>query len=100
MQATHCQPIASQLSTPRVKFNLLLHWVFEMVAPVPPPGGGGGPPPPLPPPPIPGPVGPAGPPGPQPTRAALLAQLVAAIQAAAAGIPTQVQEAPHLHHLE
>ena len=101
MQATHCRPIASQLSTPRVKFNLLLHWVFKMAAPVPPPGGGaggagggGGPPTPLPPPPVPGPVGPAGPAGPPgplgppPTRAALLAQLVAAIQAAAAGIPT------------
>ena len=62
-----------------------------MAAPVPPPrggaggvGGGGGPPPPLPPPPVPGP---AGPPGPPPAAAALLAQLVAAIQAAAAGIP-------------
>ena len=65
-----------------------------MAAPVPPSGGGaggvgggGGPSPPLPPPPVPGPVGPAGPAGPPPTGAALLAQLVAAIQAAAAGIP-------------
>ena len=74
-----------------------MHWVFEMAAPVPPPrggaGGGVGPPPPLPPPPVPGPVGPAGPVGPPeplgplPTGAALLAQLVAAIQAAATGIP-------------
>ena len=43
-------------------------------------------PPPLPPP-IPGPAGLAGPPGPLPARAALLAQMVAAMQAAAAGIP-------------
>ena len=66
-----------------------------MAAPVPPPGGGagggGGPPPPLPPPPVPGP---AGPPGPPPTGAALLAQLVAAIQAAAAGIPAPGPEGP------
>ena len=101
MQATHCRPInidllttrrqppASHLLTPRVEFDLLLHWVFEMAAPVPPTGGGagggGGPPPPLLPPPVPGP---AGPPGPLPAGAALLAQLVAAIQAAATGIPT------------
>ena len=76
-----------------------MHWVFEMAAPVPPGGGAGGlgggpapppPPPPLPPPGLPGPVGPVGPAGPlgppglPPTKAALLAQLVAAIQAAAA----------------
>ena len=48
-----------------------------------------------PPPPVPGPVGPVGPvgppglPGPPPAGDALLAQLVAAIQVAAAGIPTQ-----------
>ena len=84
--STHCQPIASQLSTPRVKFDLLLHWVFKMAAPVPPPGGGaggagggGGPPLPPPAPPIPGPVGPAGPAGPP---------------------GPLVQEAPHPHHLE
>ena len=59
-----------QLSTNRVGFNLLLHWVFEMVAAIPLPAGGargaggGAVPPPPPPPPIPGPVGPAGPPGP------------------------------------
>ena len=70
-----------------------------MAAPVPPGGGAGGPapPPPLPPPPPPGlpgligPVGPAGspgpPPGPQPAGAALLAQLVVAMQAAVAGLP-------------
>ena len=70
-----------------------------MAAPVPPGGGarglGGGlapPPPPPPPPPsgLPGPVGPvvpAGPPGPPPAGAALLAQLVAAMQAAVAGLP-------------
>ena len=60
-----------------------------MVAPVPPRGGaggpGGGPPPPPPPPPgLPGLAGPAGPP---PAGAALLAQLVATMQAAAAGLP-------------
>ena len=92
-----------QLSTNRVGFNLLLHWVFEMAAPIPPPRGGagragGGAVPPLPPPPpIPGPVGPVGPvgpagspgaPGPLPARATLLAQMVAAMQVAAAGIPT------------
>ena len=55
-----------------------------MAALVPPGGGVGGlggglaPPPPLPPP---------GPPGPPPAGAALLAQLVAAMQAAAAGLP-------------
>ena len=69
-----------------------------MAAPVPPPGGGaggvgggGGPPPPLPPPPVPwpvGPAGPAGPPGPPGPLPAGAAQLVAAIQVAAAGIPT------------
>ena len=70
-----------------------------MAAPVPPPGGGAGGagggavPPPPPPPPVPGPAGPAGPagppgpPGPPPAGAALLAQLVAAMQAAAAGLP-------------
>ena len=68
-----------------------------MAAPVPPGGGAGGPggglapPPPLPPPPgLPGPVGPvglAGLPGPPPAGATLLAQLVAAMQAAAAGLP-------------
>ena len=85
--------VKDQLSAARVGFNLLLHWVFEMAAPVPPgngargPRGGPAPPPPLPPP---GPVGtvrPAGPLGPPAARAALLAQLVAAMQAAAAGLP-------------
>ena len=75
------------MSTTGVGFNPLLHWVFEMAAPVPPGGGarglGGGPAPPPPPPPL-GPVGPAGPP---PARAALLAQLVAAMQATVAGLP-------------
>ena len=87
------------MSTTRVGLNPLLHWVFEMAAPVPPgggaggPGGGPAPPPPLPPPPPPGlpgsvgPVGPAGPPGPPPAGAALLAQLVAAMQATVAGLP-------------
>ena len=87
------------MSTAGVGFNPLLHWVFEMVAPVPlgggarGPGGGPAPPPPPPPPPppgLPGPVGPAGPAdplGPPPTGAALLAQLVAAMQAAAVGLP-------------
>ena len=60
-----------------------------MATPVPPGGGGGspgeGPAPPLPPPP--GPVGLAGPPGPPPLGAALLAQIVATMQAAAAGLP-------------
>ena len=77
-----------------------MHWVFAMAAPVPPGGGAGGPgggppppPPPLPPPGPPGlvgpvgPAGPPGPPGPPPAGAALLAQLVAAMQAAAAGLP-------------
>ena len=69
-----------------------------MAAPVPPGGGaggpGGGPPPPPPPPPPPGPpwlagpAGPLGPPGSPPAGAALLAQLVAAMQAAVAGLPT------------
>ena len=67
-----------------------------MAAPIPPPGGGAGGagggavPPPQPPPPVPGPAGPVGlvgPPGPPPARAALLVQLVAAMQAAAAGLP-------------
>ena len=70
-----------------------------MAAPVPPGGGpggpggpGGGPPPPPPPPPpglpgLAGPADPLGPPGPPPAGAALLAQLVAAMQAAAAGLP-------------
>ena len=72
-----------------------------MAAPIPPGGGarglGGGPAPPPPPPPPPppgppgpvgpvGPAGPPGPPGPPLTGAALLAQLVAAMQAAAAGL--------------
>ena len=79
-----------------------MYWVFEMAAPVPPGGGARGlggepapppPLPPLPPPGLPGPVGPVGPagplgpPAPPPARAALLAQLVAAMQAAAAGLP-------------
>ena len=92
------------MSTTTVGFNRLLHWVFEMAAPVPPGGGAGGlgggpaPPPPLPPPGPPGPVGPvgpAGPPGPlgsPPAGAALLAQLVAAMQAAAAGLPAPGQD--------
>ena len=73
-----------------------------MAAPIRPPGGGAGGaggagggavPPPPPPPPVPGlaglvgPAGPPGPPGPPPTRAALLAQLVAAMQAATVGLP-------------
>ena len=66
-----------------------------MATPVPPGGRGGGPggglAPPLPPPPPPagppGPVGPAGPLGPPPTGAILLAQMVAAMQAAVAGLP-------------
>ena len=80
--------------TNRVRFNLPLHWVFEMATPVPPKGRGGVPggglvPPLQPPPPPPGPagpmgpVGPAGPPGPlgpPPAGAALLAQMVAAMQ--------------------
>ena len=60
-----------------------------MAAPVPPGGGAGGPGGGLAPPP-PGPVGPvglAGPPGPPPAGATLLAQLVAAMQATAAGLP-------------
>ena len=76
--------------------------MFEMAAPIPPGGGdrdlGGGPVPPPPPPPLPlpgppgsvgpvGPAGPPGPPGPPLTGAALLAQLVAAMQAAVAGLP-------------
>ena len=82
------------MSATRVGFNPLLHWVFAMAVPVPPGGGAGGPrggppppPPPLPPPGLPGPAGPSGPPGPPPAGAALLAQLVAAMQAAAAGLP-------------
>ena len=69
-----------------------------MAVPIPPPGGGAGGGTPIPPPPLPppvlgpaGPAGPAGPPGPlgpTPTGAALLAQMVATMQAAAAGIPT------------
>ena len=57
-----------------------------MAAPVPPGGGAGGGPAPPPPPPLelPGPVGAAGPP---PAGATLLAQLVAAMQAAVAGLP-------------
>ena len=62
-----------------------------MAAPVLPGGRGGSPaggqaPPPLPPPDPMGPAGPAGPPGPLPAGAALLAQMVTAMQAAAAGI--------------
>ena len=66
-----------------------------MTAPIPTGGGarglGGGPPPPppSPPPPPPGPVGLTGPPGPSgppPGGAALLAQLVAVMQAATAGL--------------
>ena len=65
-----------------------------MATPVPPGGRGGGPgggpAPPLPPPPPPsgppGPIGPEGPPGPPPAGAALLGQMVAAMQAAAAGL--------------
>ena len=90
------------MSTTRVGFNLLLHWDFAMAAPAPPPGGGaggaGGAGVPLlpPPPPIPGPVGPAGligpvgplvPPGPPLAGANLLAQMVAAMQAVAVGLP-------------
>ena len=91
------QPPIRQLLAQRVKLDSLLHWVFTMAAPVPPPGGGaggarggGGPPLTLPPPPVPGlagPPGPPGPPGPLPAGDALLAQLVAAIQAVAAGAP-------------
>ena len=70
--------------TTRVGVNLLLHWVFEMATPVPPGGGaggpGGGPVPPPPPSPPPGPPGPVGPVG-------LAVQLVAAMQAAVAGLP-------------
>ena len=72
-ETTHSSYNIDQLSTTRVGFNLLLHWAFEIAAPVPPPRGGAGragggaiPQPPLPPP-VPGPaglVGPAGPPGP------------------------------------
>ena len=65
-----------------------------MAAPVPQGGGAGGPgggvaplPPPLGLPGPVGPVGPVGPPGPPPAGADLLAQLVAAMQAAAAGLP-------------
>ena len=85
----------NQLSTNRVRFNLLLHWVFKMAAPIPPPrGGAGGGAVPPPPPPIPGPVGPAGPAGPPPAGATLLAQMVAAMQVAAAGIPTPGPRGP------
>ena len=69
-----------------------------MAAPVPPRGGGGGPgggpaPPLPPPPPAPGPAGPVGlagllgPPGPPPAGAALLVQMVFAMQTAVAGLP-------------
>ena len=91
------------VSTSRVRFNLLLHWVFEMATPVPPGGRGGSPggepaapPPPAPPGPV-GPVGPAGslgPPGPPTTGAALLVQMVAAMQAATAGLPAPGPGAP------
>ena len=95
------------MSTARVGFNPLLHWVFEMAAPVSPGGGAGGPgggpappppPPPPPPPGLPGPVGPVGPAGHPPTRAALLAQLVAAMQAQRLGYQSQAQ-VPHHSHL-
>ena len=49
-ETTHSSYNIDQLSTTRVGFNLLLHWVFEMAAPIPPPRGGAIPPPPLPPP--------------------------------------------------
>ena len=52
----------------------------------PPPAGCRGPEAP-PPPPLPGPAGPAGPPGPPPDGVDLLAQMVAAMQVAAAGLP-------------
>ena len=75
-----------------------------MAAPIPPPRGGaeGGAPIPPPPPSLPvlgpagpaGPAGPPGPPGPMLTGAALLAQMVAAMQAAAAGISTPGLEGP------
>ena len=88
--------LINHMSTNRVRFNLPLCWVFEMAAPVPPRGRGGPggglapqPPPPPPPPGPPGPVGPADPPGPPPTGATLLAQMLAAMQAAAAGLPAQ-----------
>ena len=80
-----------------------------MAAPISPPRGGAGragggavfQPPLLPPIPGPaGPVGPAGPPGPLPARAALLAQMVAAMQAAAAGYQSQARVALHPHHSE
>ena len=79
-----------QFITNRVRFSLLLHWAFEMAAPVLPGGRGGSPaggPVPLPPlpPTLPDPKGLAGP-GPLPAGAALLAQMVTAMQAAAAGI--------------
>ena len=57
-----------------------------MAAPVPPGGRGGGPGGGPPPGPV-GPVGPAGTPGPPPAGATLLAQMVAAMQATAAGLP-------------
>ena len=62
-----------------------------MAAPVLPGDRGGSPtggptPPPSPPPDPMGPAGPAGPPGPLPAGAALLAQMVAAMQTTAAGI--------------
>ena len=108
-ETTHSSYNIDQLSTTRVGFNLLLHWVFEMAAPIPPPGGGAGRagdgaiPPPPPPPPVLGPAGPAGlvgpagppgPPGPPPAGAALLAQMVAAMQAAAAPPPPRVKLPP------
>ena len=80
-----------------------------MAAPVPLGGGAGGPgggpappppPPPLPPPGLPGPVGPVGlagplgPPSLPPARAALLAQLVAAMQATVAGPRPRASTAP------
>ena len=78
-----------------------------MATPVPPEGRGGSPgggsapplPPQLPPPGPPGPVGlagPPGPPGPPPVEAALLAQMVAAMQAAVAGLPAPGPGGPAL----
>ena len=59
----------------------------------PPPAGCGGPGAP-PPPPLPGPAGPAGPPRTTPDGADLLAQMVVAMQVAAAGLPGPGAEAP------
>ena len=77
-----------QLIANRVRFSLLLHWAFDMATPVLPGGRGGspagGPAPPSSPPPD--PIGLAGPAGPPHAGETLLAQMVAAMQAAAAGI--------------